>query len=132
MTARSTNLGYRKKADFRLQRYLRHFRSKPLYAKMLTAGVSSALQEITASWLAQPDKANTTLIFPLVLKMTLHGLLVKAPISQAFAALLQRLFKGSTGTRATVLQFLTSQLVVRWNIAFVDRDIHNSLFKIAP
>ena len=65
------------------------------------------------------------------LKVAVHGLLIKGPIGHTFAAFLQQLSKGSTGTRAKALRFFTSLFVV-CDAAFVEDYSHDSFSKIAP
>lgn len=69
----------------------------------------------------------------MVLKMALHGVLVKAPTSQAMAAIVLRLFRGFDGTKAKILQFLVLQLVVSRSVSTSDLgDKTLILVKVAP
>jgi hypothetical protein len=84
---------------------------------MLTSGTLSALQELLASWLAHDKSKHGHYFSSRIPKMAAYGALVSAPMGHVLIGMLQWVFAGRTSLRAKILQILTSNLVVRIQIA---------------
>jgi len=105
LTGGNTSTGY-------LAAYLQQLQSNPLRTKMITSGTLSALQEVTASWIAQDRTKDGHYFSSRVPKMAAYGAFVAAPMGHILISILQKLFAGRTSLRAKILQILFSNLVI--------------------
>ncbi|KAG9287772.1 hypothetical protein G9A89_017367 [Geosiphon pyriformis] len=101
--------------------YLLQIASNPLRTKAITAGVFSGLQEFLAQKLSgsrnKGKAAEKKTLFgnpnnDKIFKMTLYGLLVSGPLSHILFEAINKIFKDRAGTKAKILHFLTSALIV--------------------
>jgi len=98
--------------DGYLLAYLQQLQTHPLRTKMITSGTLQALQEYAASYLTGMKNANGGYFTDRVVKMSLYGIFIQAPLNHKLVAALQSLFAGRTGIGAKVLQIITNNLTV--------------------
>jgi len=95
-----------------LQAYVRELQRRPLRTKMITSGTLQAGQEYLASYLTGMKNSKGGYFTDRVIKMSLYGIFVQAPLSHVLVSRLQKLFAGRTGAKAKALQILCSNLTV--------------------
>lgn len=79
---------------------------------MITSGTLQALQEYAASYLTGMKNSNGGYFTDRVIKMSLYGIFIQAPLNHKLVAALQNLFVGRTGPGAKILQILLNNLTV--------------------
>ncbi|TVY87899.1 Peroxisomal membrane protein, partial [Lachnellula willkommii] len=84
----------------------------PLRTKMLTAATLQACQEYLASYLTGMKNPEGGYFTDRVMKMSLYGFFVQAPLNHLLVSRLQKLFAGHTSIKAKASQILCSNLTI--------------------
>jgi len=92
--------------------YLQQLQTHPLRTKMITSGTLQAVQEYLASYLTGMKNKNGGYFTDRVIKMSLYGTFVQAPMNHKLVEILQKLFAGRTGPGAKALQIIVNNLTV--------------------
>ena len=79
---------------------------------MLTSGISTGLQELLASWIAQDRNRDGNYFTSRVPKMAVYGAFVAAPLGHMFVKFMHFLFANRTSLRSKIFQILFSNLIV--------------------
>ena len=95
-----------------MQAYLQHLEKHPLRTKIITSGTLQALQEYLASYLTGTKNSKGGYFTDRVIKMSLYGICIQAPLNHTLLSPLQRVFAGRKGISAKVLQIICSSLTV--------------------
>lgn len=79
---------------------------------MATSGTLQAFQEYLASYLTNTKNANGGYFTDRVVKMSMYGAFVQAPLNHYLVGSLQDAFAGKVGLKWKVLQLIASNLLV--------------------
>jgi hypothetical protein len=94
------------------QAYVQQLQSNPLRTKMITSGTLQAFQEYLASYLTGMKNKHGGYFTDRVLKMSLYGIFLQAPLNHVLVTTIQKMFAGRTGISAKAQQLLFNNLTV--------------------